>query len=369
MDIYVLNKQFEPVYVVDSFISFIWTDRYSDYGDFEIDLIATPEQFEIFKIGYYLQIKESSHLMIIESIQITADAEDGDKLQITGRSLESILSRRVVWGQITFGARKTVQEVIERLLTDAFMTPGNRYVSNFRFKSNPELAESPILSEENTSYGIQYTGDEISSAVMGLCYDHSLGFKMGLNDDKEIVFELYKGVDHSYDNPNNNTYVIFSPEFENVLSSNYLESHKGLKNVSLIGGEGEGNARVMVAVGDNEYTGLDRFEMFTDARDISSRSYDEQGNEIVISQSDYVTLLAYRGIEKLAECQKNVAFEGEVETKKSFIYGEDYFLGDIVELADNYGHEKKCRVVEMVVSYTVSDGYSIYPTFELIEEE
>ena len=36
MEILVLNTNFESVYIIDSCISMIWTDRYNEYGDFEI---------------------------------------------------------------------------------------------------------------------------------------------------------------------------------------------------------------------------------------------------------------------------------------------------------------------------------------------
>ena len=50
------------------------------------------------KQDYYLQSKESEHVMIVEKIQITSDTEDGNHVTVTGRSLESILDRRIVWG-------------------------------------------------------------------------------------------------------------------------------------------------------------------------------------------------------------------------------------------------------------------------------
>ena len=48
MEILVLNTNFETVYIVDSFKSMIWTDRYNEYGDFEIYLTLT-NNFDIFK--------------------------------------------------------------------------------------------------------------------------------------------------------------------------------------------------------------------------------------------------------------------------------------------------------------------------------
>lgn len=366
MNIYVLNDSFEPIYVIDSFVSFIWTDRYNHYGDFELQVEASTINFEKFKRNYMISIGESDRLMIIENIQLDSDVNTGDRLIINGRSLESILERRIVWGQITFASSKSIHDVFKTLLTDAFMTEGDRYVSNFSFKDNPELSETPKLnSDSESTYGAQFTGDGIYEVIINLCEENGLGFKIGYENDK-MEFYLYKGIDHSYDNEDGNPFIVFSPNFDNILNSNYLESSKNLKTIALVAGEGEGSERKVVSIGSEE-TGLNRRELFVDARDLSSTSYDEDNNEINMTESEYAAILAQRGIEKLVECRSTISFEGQVEAKRGFVFGEDFLLGDIVEVVDKYGHENKCRVSEVVISYTTDSGYTMYPTFELIE--
>lgn len=369
MDIFVLNESFEAVGIVDSFISFIWTDRYCYYGDFELVINASQANMELFKQDYYIQILESDRLMIIESIQIDSDVEYGDKLTIQGRSLESILERRIVWGQITFEGNKTIQYVVNKLLTDAFMTSGERYISNFAFEFNNALLSSPVLnSNSGSNYGAQFTGDGIYDIITNLCVEHGLGFKIILTDADKIEFSLYKGIDRSYDNSDGNPFVVFSKEFDNIMSSNYIESKRNLKTVALVAGEGEGSDRIVVSVG-NSNTGMKRRELFVDARDLSSTSYNDEGEEVILTDDEYASILANRGIEKLSEFQTTVSFEGQVEARRGFIYGKDFFLGDIVELVDKFGHEQTCRVTEVVVSYTKDQGYTIYPTFELLNKE
>ena len=51
-----------------------------------------------------------------------------------------------------------------------------------------------------------------------------------------------------------------------------------------------------------------------------------------------------------------------------FRYGEDFFNGDVVQIANEYGHETKARIVEIVMSED-EDGNSVYPTFKTIEQE
>ena len=86
MIIYLLNKNFEKVRVIDDYISLIWTDRYNEAGDFELYLEATLPNVSAYQIGMYLSNTESEHMMLIETIEIKSDLEDGSKLIVSGRS-------------------------------------------------------------------------------------------------------------------------------------------------------------------------------------------------------------------------------------------------------------------------------------------
>ena len=173
------------------------------------------------------------------------------------------------------------------------------------------------------------------------------------------MFKLYSGVDRSYDQTAN-PYVVFSPNFENIINSNYVESKSALKNVTLVGGEGEGSSRRYTTVGGG--SGLNRRELFTDARDISS----DVGNDVTLTDAEYTALLQQRGKEKLAENTDVTSFEGQVETTVMFKYGEDFFNGDVIQIANEYGHETKARIVEIVMTED-SEGASVYPTFKTTE--
>lgn len=99
MDIWVLDKTLEANDIVDTFNSLIWTDRYDEYGDFEIYTSVTDQALSLLQMDYYLQSRSSEHVMIIEEVLIDTDPENGNSVTITGRSLESLLSRRIVWTQ------------------------------------------------------------------------------------------------------------------------------------------------------------------------------------------------------------------------------------------------------------------------------
>lgn len=353
MDIWVLDENLEVIDIVETFNSFIWTDRYNEYGDFELRISIDDRSVKALRIDRYLQNRDSDHLMIIDTLEIESDAEDGTYLVVTGKSLESILGRRIVWGlKILDG---NLQNEIKALMNENVIAPSNpdRKISNFVF----EESSDPIITE--LSIKAQYTGDNLYDVIHTICEEQNLGFKITLNDSKQFVFKLYSGKDRSY-SQSENPYVIFSPKFDNLLSGNYIESKAAWKNVTLVGGEGEGTERRYTAVGN--VSGLKRREIFTDARDISSTTEDGE----TISSDAYISLLRQRGKEKLSENVNVMSFEGEAEMTQMFRYGVDFFNGDVVQLEDEYGHEVKARITEIVTSESET-GFYQYPTFVTIE--
>lgn len=354
MEPIILNQSFEQIGIVDEYESFIWTDRYSAYGDFEIYAYPTSKMLEIGKRNNYVYLPESEHMMIIESINTKSDVDSGTRLILSGRSLESILDRRIVWNQTTVSG--TVDNCVKSLLTKNIIDPddANRKISNFIFKA----ATDSLIT--GTTMKAQYTGDNIYDVVTEICNELSIGFKVTLNGSNKFVFQMYNGKDRSY-NQSTNPYVIFSPEFENIINSSYLESAMNWKNCALVLGEDQGNARKRSIVNTSK-SGLTRRELYVDARDI--RSTDEQGAAI----PNYTDLLQKRGKEQMTEYTKDYAFEGEVETiSTTFVYNTDYFLGDVVQVADAFGYGDAVRVTEVVYSQD-ENGISIVPTFTMHDD-
>lgn len=357
MDIYVLDKSFRKLTVIDTYKSVLWIDRYNKPGEIELFMDADTNVLQYLKQGNYLTQKDSEHLIIIEGIKIETSADEGNHYIITGRSLESILERRIVWSQTDFN-NVNLQTAVRRLLNESIISPAlaARRIPNFIFKNS---TDTKVTSLTLTA---QYTGDNILELLEKICEDTKIGFKVTLNASNQFVFELYSGVDRSYDQTAN-TYVVFSPDFDNIINSNYYESEVAYRNVTLVAGEGEGTARKTYTVGT--VSGLERKEIYTDARDLQST--DENNNPIPIAT--YNQMLRQRGLEKLAECKKDKDFDGKVDTSQMFVYKRDFYMGDIIQMKNEYGLEGPARVIEYVMSESVENGLEYYPTFEAIQEE
>ena len=99
MDLYVLDKTFTPIGIIDSASSIIWANRYYDTGDFEVYIQANKKYISLLQKDYYIFRPDSEMVGIVEAVKITTDVESGDYITATGRDLKSILDRRIIWNQ------------------------------------------------------------------------------------------------------------------------------------------------------------------------------------------------------------------------------------------------------------------------------
>lgn len=361
MEIFILDENFKSLYNLDMFESLIWTERYNGYGNFEfyipigdtiLQVINTIQKKMESKVDCYAWLKESQNAMIIEDLEITTDSETGNHLIMSGRGLESLIERRIVWEQTNLSGN--LQNGVQKLLNDAIINPkvGDRKISKFLFSASTDTYIKGLTFEA------QYTGDNLYDVLLNICDTYQLGFDVSMDQNNNFVFMLTRGADRSY-SQDANPYVIFSPKYENIINSDYLESAKTLKNVTLVAGEGEGLARRTRTVGSGK--GLARRELYTDARDIQSET--EEGK---LTDAKYNALLDQRGSENLAENVYTKVFTGEIEATKTFVYNEDFFIGDVVQIVNEYNMEARVRVSE-VVRVQDANGYSMYPTFQVIE--
>lgn len=350
-----LDTSFNIVSVVDTFDSLIWTDRFAKAGDFEIFMAASTEAYATYQEDFYLWSSDSEHVMIIEDQEFDTDVEEGSHFKVTGRSLESILDRRIIWGQMNLAGN--LQNEIKRILDTHVILATDvtrRMPIVFQMSTDPRITSLTITQA-------QYFGENIYEVITKLCETYKIGFKITLNSSNQFVFRLYSGDDRSYDQVVN-PQVIFSPNFDNLADSNHLMSKRPLKTVNLTVGEGEGALQkmVMTSIPGGAGSGLNRRELYTNGKSISSKT---DGADIPAAQ--YLDMLRQKGYEDLALNAKISAFDGQIEAVDTFAYLTDFFMGDIVQLANEYGMSSKSRVTEFIRSVTPS-GNEAYPTLESV---
>lgn len=341
MDLYILNTQFEPVAIVDSFNSLLWVTRYFEPGDFELYVAADNALLQYLKYDYYVMREDSDVVMVIEKIEIKTDAENGDYFIVTGRSLESILDRRIIWTQTNINAPACAATF--NLITQNAISASDvkRNINNLSIDAS---GTALITSKVNQ----QFTGNNLLTTIVDIAKQFGFGWRIKLND-KQFVYQCYARGEVD---------VTFSPEFDNLINSNYMCDYAGYKNCGLIAGEGEGTARktTSIYVGNAQPEGLARRETFIDARDISS-------NNGTITDAEYYPKLAERGYEKIKDNVISQTFDGDIEPTMTYTYKRDYDVGNIVTIENEYGIVAKPRIIEIIESWDES-GYSVVPTFE-----
>lgn len=388
MELIFLDENFIASCVIDDYISLIWTERYFKCGDFQLLMGVNKGTLELNKFltsrlrvgkDCYVRHAGTDVTMIVETSEINSDPDEGATLKIEGRSLEAILERRVIW--YTTVLEGGFQNGVLKLLDQNIINPilPERTISNFRF----EQVEDDIFEEEMNQ---QITGENLYEFMVEICESRGFGFTIYLDDDYNFVFRLLHGVDRSYEQTDN-PYVIFSPKYDNMLDSDYVESTVGMCTVALVAGESteETNSddiledsesdltRKREVVANPKYeswnTGLSRRELYVDARDIQSEYYDVDTQDMTqIDPVEYSEQLKSRGLDKLADRKYTKAFTSEIEAVNSFLYGKDFFIGDIVQAENEYGMTNRVRVSELIRSED-DTGHKLYPTFTIIEED
>lgn len=359
MEAIAMNTKFETIAIIDQFESFIWTDRYFGAGEFELYLPAESKLADSLKLDNYLWNAYSDHIMIVENVELNTDPEEGDHLTITGKSLESILERRVVWNFTELSGN--VQDAIQKLLNENAINPTNtkRKIPNLIFKASTDTKVSSLQFDA----AVQYHGELLYDAIYEICEARDLGFRIVLTDDGQFQFELYAGDDHSWEQTDNPC-VVFSPRYDNLLATRYFQSKVDYHNAALVMGEGDGAAKITVESTNGDFAGLDRREVMISSSSSQNDGSEEESEETKLAR--YKKTLVQEGNDELAKSKEAKYFDGEVEARRQFVYGQDFKIGDVVQVSNEYNMQGKCRVLEFVISHD-ANGETMLPTFSALD--
>lgn len=353
MEIYALDETYNRTMVVDQFESLIWTERYSDLGDFTLVVKDTPGHRGLFRDGRTLTHNLTDRMMVVEARLRETTDEGLHTLKVVGRSFESILTNRSVTpypvGTTTWksDAAATLGWITTRLV-------------NFHLVSGEGLMAEDVVPElyiADTTDGTQLISVAVElgnmfERVKALCDSDKLGFRIQLlPTSPKLRFNVYKGRDLRH--------VVFSSTLDSLTSEAHLHDIKDYKNLAYVWGKDANKSKVVAAPGLSVYrTGIMRRVLHVNATDIDPAES---------SAAIYEDQLKQRGLEALAEHNKVDIFDGRLTGLDPYEYRYSYSLGDVVTMMDADNRKHTSVITEYIWSWD-GNGLKAYPTFTATDE-
>lgn len=346
---YVLLSDRTKYMPIEFYDSMIWTERYCGYGDFK--MIVPYSDLIVKYLDYYAYMYDEYNndvLMFIESVEYNSDDEGDRTVTISGRSLESVLDRRVIDNPYS---PKDIK-LDEVLRTISYYSLGSiRDIPNLNFDwTKPaNLSEWPKVTDSfkpGSTYDI----------FVDVLSRYDLGYKMTFDPTLTVT-----DFNFSIINGDTRKLVTFSKNYDNLFNSRYLKSEEKMKNaIQVLATDSSGN--VVAFTSNPTIKGLNRREGLLDASNAIKEANYNNSSEFAGAARDAGVVEANK-----KENRRTRIIDGEVTTEIMYEYKKDFFLGDIVKINTEFGVSAKARITEYTKSYS-SEGYSEYPTFEIIDE-
>ena len=352
------NNTFDALGQINQFTSLIWPDKFNGYTSFELNVPLTDENKTLIKKGNVIWCGGDNAAMI-EIIQSDTNDEGQKIYKVKGRTLEMLLTTRIIWGTYNCVGKHSSTAMYEIVDTQCVNpTQTNRKIPFL------ECAED---EQSGRLISFQKTGGEVYDSLQVVATEAELGFSILFRPrEKKLIFKVTEGVDRTIglQSGDGSQLVVFSTDLEDILSSSYYTNDQDTKSTAYVAGEGEGSERKYIVSGDNASPGFLRRELYVDARDLQSEVFNEDGTTTTINEDDYRDMLNDRGKEKLAEHITTESFEAKMRVVGDiqYRYGIDYFKGDKVLVQDT---ELGIQVIATIseISENYDDEYELMITF------
>lgn len=368
--------KFQRNELIEDFTSLVWTERFSQNGDFQLvsnNIAEVLKKLPLpgpFDPPCMVSIRDSKVPMIVESHLIEEPKNAPPKITTTGRSFETFLEERQTLQSIdsttprpnwTTAANKPADAVLIvtlGIIGDSGLIVEDRIPEiNFGSLVPPEVVPGgtvqpkyPVEAKDLYSWimdtlklGTPDSGYPEFGNVRGPA---GLKSSLPVYGGSKIDVQIYEGVDRR-------TTVVFDSKQDQFDESKHLLSVAGYKNVMVtLAAAGLKNAQTRSAA----ISGLSRRVGLQDlTSSVTLLSTDPQWASFLVNKSKI----------GLASALPTVLFSGEIAEQQAARYGVDYFLGDQVKLSGDYGLTQDVRIAEFVRSQD-STGTKSYPTFEAI---
>lgn len=355
---------FESTGILDSFKSLTANWRYYTHSQFSLTIllediqkiISSNDVESMEKRNTLTSLYTADSIVNINDVyfyidRVVCDDSTKGSLVISGKSLRAKALKRIIYR--IYHQTKKPEQIIYDHLNNEVVNPSqaNRKIQYLSITAPSSLSTENI--DYQNSYGV------VSDEIDNLCSTYDIGIREVATNlqTPHNQLEIVKGRDLS-------DVVEFNVDFDNFQSESYESSNFDEATMAWVFGEGEGTARVNVKLNDT-LSGLEREEIYVDARDIQKQTQDGNGKDITLTDAQYKAALKSRGISKLAEQEATLTLDGDIDLESDlFIYGKDYQLGDRVRFTSKLFNLTKTSVLAGVDETWDDAGHHMSPLWD-----
>lgn len=363
MDLITLDANNQPAKLIENWDSLIWTERFNTVGDFQITTGNVDSFMNLLPEGTVVSLRETNVAMIVETHQIDRPKNQPQKLTIKGRSLESVLDRRVsipavtanpVDWNVNFKQPSDAAAYVMIVCTGQHGTvppadpadvfPASfitfAYPADYNTSTGPTRAytipRGKLLDTVLQLIQTEAKADATTTPATPVIVPHGIRAIRPSNATTYILVQIYTGVDRS-------ATVYFDATRQLLDDGSYLFSKIGSATSAYV----LGASSFKLEKGASTPTGMARRVTLVDATSSG------------ITNADTIKAA---GVQSLSEAKETALFDGSINQDiNPYKFGTDYGLGDLVKLVGDYGLTKTARVTEYIRSSDAT-GNKAYPT-------
>lgn len=392
MDIFLINHgTWRPYdHPLRNYYSLIWTERFSEDSDFELESYDVAYYEEHLPIGTLVSVRGSVEVMMVEEQYIDVDDADVEIIKIKGKSLTSYLDHRVVGekrnSKYETAAAYTTTGMALMLLYNSFNNnqgydytkAANAYYKKPKDWVQYSVVTNSVTSDTSSAINRMVTPGPLRPMMDALLREGPYGFRMfrpispqgnviTLNasgtiistpttDIRDLRFDIYNGVDRS-SSQSTNTPIVLDVEHDDLIQPKYVNTQATYKNEAHIMTDTKSVFAYTDQFSDSQnFAGFYRRVRFVDP------GQPEEG--VTATNFENYSIRAAENLLRIENYKKNL-IDGAVSTQAKKKFGVDYFLGDILTVRGRYGLTINARVTEYIRAESET-GESGYPTLEYL---
>lgn len=377
MRLEVFDFELNRLGLIEMYSTITYTLKFVDVGSFELKCAINKQNVKLIQKNRFLWIEDE----VCGIIQYISSSTDDGTITAKGKLAKEMLNWR--WVYPCFVKTGEPAALAESIVNIHCVNPSE---SKRKMRGLVIGNAGYVINKPHITY--QKTGDTVLTSVQNISTANNLGFEIYFNprNVNPFKFVMLEGKDRTIGNKDGNKPVVFSRDFENIVSGSYEYNDDSFRNVALVAGEtadgsnNENAARTFLVVdqvGSENVSSFCRKELYVDARDLQSEyseevtTKDDEGNDITetvqkkMTEQEYNATLSNRGFEKMGETLVEESYESQIRTDARTIYqfGKDYTYGDYVTVIDkSLGIMLNVQITEMQIVYD-ANGYDYIPTF------